>query len=375
MREWVDKLPEEMPRPLKIDGWHSFRTIELPPRRHVLAPIIPVKGLAMLYAWRGVGKTYVGLGMAHAIAAGIDFLRWHVNEPRRVLYVDGEMPAEEMQARIERLVAASPGYEPDDQSLRILSLDRQEVGVNVNLANEADQDHIQEALGDGEVLMLDNRSTLVYGGRENDAESWDKMQQWLLRLRRAGKTVLLFDHAGRGGNSRGTSKREDVLDTVIHLKRPDDYQAEEGARFEVHLEKARGVYGADAAPFEARLETRDGADIWTIKTMEDINTAKVRELSGEGRTVREIAEETGIPRSTVSRIQKKLRDGLVPQNPSLESGTSGTSPKNGRNPTVPLSQIGGTNGFDSGTKSRQPKVVGDNDPFAGFKDPSLRLVR
>jgi hypothetical protein len=101
-----------------------------------------------------------------------------------------------------------------------------------------DQRLVEDGIGDAEVLFLDNRSTLVYGGRENDAESWDNMQQWFIRLRRAGKTVVLFDHASRSGSSRGTSKREDVLDTVIHLKRPDDYEEEEGARFEVHLQKA-----------------------------------------------------------------------------------------------------------------------------------------
>lgn len=33
---------------------------------------------------------------------------------------------------------------------------------------------------------------------------------------------------------RGTSKREDVLDTVISLQQSDDYDAKEGASFEIH---------------------------------------------------------------------------------------------------------------------------------------------
>ena len=73
------------------------------------------------------------------------------------------------------------------------------------------------------------------------------MQGWLLKLRRLGKTVLLIHHSGRGENARGTSKREDVLDTVIQLKQPEDYDIEQGARFEVHLTKARGIHGDDAA--------------------------------------------------------------------------------------------------------------------------------
>ena len=69
-------------------------------------------------------------------------------------------------------------------------------------------------------------------------------QRWLLSLRRRGVSVLFIHHAGKGGQQRGTSRREDILDTVIALRRPHDYSPKEGARFEVHLEKARGLYGS-----------------------------------------------------------------------------------------------------------------------------------
>ena len=62
------------------------------------------------------------------------------------------------------------------------------------------------------------------------------MQNWLLKLRRQGIAVLLIHHAGTNGRQRRTSRREDALDTVIALRRPDDYSPEQGARFEVHFE-------------------------------------------------------------------------------------------------------------------------------------------
>jgi hypothetical protein len=67
--------------------------------------------------------------------------------------------------------------------------------------------------------------------------------------------------AGKGGQQRGTSRREDVLDTSISLRRPADYSPAEGARFEVHYEKHRGFYGADAEPFEAKLEMHNGTAV------------------------------------------------------------------------------------------------------------------
>ena len=44
-----------------------------------------------------------------------------------------------------------------------------------------------------------------------------------LSLRRRGISVLLDHHAGRNGEQRGTSKREDVLDTMLTLRHPADY--------------------------------------------------------------------------------------------------------------------------------------------------------
>jgi putative DNA primase/helicase len=91
---------------------------------------------------------------------------------------------------------------------------------------------------------------LCRGGKENESESWAPIQEWILSLRRRGISVLFVHHAGKGGAQRGTSKREDVLDTVIVLRHPDNYSPSDGARFEVHLDKARGVYGEQAQPLK-----------------------------------------------------------------------------------------------------------------------------
>ena len=312
--------PDDAPdtRGLIVHDMREFTALAIPPRRHVLGPILPEKGLAMLFAPRGVGKTYVALAMAYAIATAGKLLRWSAPASRSVLYVDGEMPASELQERMRRLVAAHDGAYPD--SLKVLSMDTQEAKASLNLASELDQDLVEQI--DAEVLILDNRSTLVYAGRENEAESWDAMQPWLLQLRRANRTVLLVDHAGRGGiAARGTSKREDVLDTIIHLKRPSDYEPDQGARFEVHLEKARGIYGDDAKPFEAQLETKDGADHWAVKSLEDANEARVIEATEEGLSSREIAKELGMSKSTVNNIRRRHKFRVI------DGGKEATGPE------------------------------------------------
>jgi hypothetical protein len=72
---------------------------EFPAREMLLAPFLPSKGLAMLFAGRGIGKTWLGLNIAHAVAGGGSFLRWQASRPCRVCYVDGEMPAGALKDR------------------------------------------------------------------------------------------------------------------------------------------------------------------------------------------------------------------------------------------------------------------------------------
>ena len=106
-----------------------------------------------------------------------------------------------------------------------------------------------------DLVILDNLSTLCTNGSESASDAWVPMQNWLLKLRRQGIAVLLVHHAGTNGRQRGTSRREDALDTVIALRRPEDYSPEQGARFEVHFEKLRNRVDGDAAvPFEAKLD-------------------------------------------------------------------------------------------------------------------------
>jgi hypothetical protein len=294
--------------PLRTFGLRDFLKQDFPAREFVLEPIIPAKGLAMLYAARGIGKTHVGLGIAYAASSATTFLRWQAPKARKVLYIDGEMPSGALQERLGAIMEGSSNLPPDlGDWLRLLPMDAQEVGEFLNLARPDDQQEVEGLLDGAELLVLDNISTLVNGGRENDAESWDAMQSWLLSLRRQGVSVLLIHHAGRGENARGTSKREDVLDTVISLRRPEDYEPDEGARFEVHLTKARGVYGEAALPFEAKLETRDGKALWTVRELRDVEADNVAEMTAADMSVRDIAEALGISRSKVNRIQMRLR--------------------------------------------------------------------
>jgi len=290
--------PGQRLRPLDLA---ELFALDIKPRGMVLEPIIPEKGLAMLYAARGTGKTHVALGIAYAVATGSSFLKWRAPRARRVLLVDGEMPAAALRERLRRI---SNGETPTPTTLRIMA-DLVEHGIG-NLASLRVQAELDPFLDGVELLILDNLSSLTATLRENDADGWGPIQQWLLRLRRRGISVLIVHHAGKGGEQRGTSRREDVLDTSLSLRRPGDYVPTQGARFTVHIEKGRGIHGAHARPFEASLEIRDDKTIWTMREIEDAERARVAALVKTGMSIRDIAQETGIKRSTVHRLKQRI---------------------------------------------------------------------
>jgi putative DNA primase/helicase len=260
----LDQALAEQPPAFLVYDAEQLLALEVPARQMVLEPVLPEAGLAMLYAPRGVGKTFVSLTMAHAIASGDTALRWSAPTPRRVLIVDGEMPLASLQERLAAVIAGGTARMPDPSYLCLLAADAQRDGLP-DLATPDGWDAVEPYLEQAEVIVFDNLSTLARSGRENEAESWEVMQERLLRLRRRGKSALLVHHAGKGGAQRGTSRREDVLDTVIALRWPADYDPTQGARFDVHLEKARGVAGDCAKPFEAVLEMRDGMVRWATR--------------------------------------------------------------------------------------------------------------
>lgn len=281
-------------------------SLEVPPRGHVLYPVIPEQGLCMLYAERGIGKTHAALHMAYAVASGGSVFTWKAPSPSQVLYIDGEMPFSSLQSRLAGIVAGMDSEPPDPGFLRILTPDLQGDMLMPNLATEAGQTAIEPFLAGVKLVVVDNLATLARTGRANDEEGWAPVQTWILRLRRRGISVLLVHHAGKGGSQRGTSAKEDVLDTVIRLRRPPDYCAEQGARFEVHLTKGRGVFGQEAEPFEATLQEENGISTWNVRALEDLRADRLRELVEAGTPSREIAEELEMSKSAVLRLCKKL---------------------------------------------------------------------
>jgi hypothetical protein len=206
--------------------------------------------IGQAYAERGFGKSWFVGSLALAAAAGSEALGFRAPDPCRVLLVDGEMSAQELQERFallsERLCI------PTTAGLTIVAADWQEQFLP-RLDTDGGQAALEPFVEAADLVILDNRSCLFDPEGEKDPSAWQPAQDWLLSLRHRGKAVLLTHHSNRMGGARGHSKSEDPMNLLIKLSRPEDYSQEQGARFIVTFEKSRGAHGSSVAPFSAQL--------------------------------------------------------------------------------------------------------------------------
>jgi putative DNA primase/helicase len=297
--------------------------LELSSHEPIIDPILSWRGLAMLHGPRGLGKSQLALSLAFAASCGGSALaHWSAPQPRRVLFVDGELPVRMLRDRVAAL-AEDEGPRTANANLRFLSADLLG-GALPDPTVPENQERLERAWGNlPELMVLDNFHTLGGEGRARDLEAWTSLQRWLLSLRRRGVSVLLVHQDGWLARRRGGAQHEDILDTVIALRRPADYASREGARFEVRVEKGRGLYGAGAAWFEASLSTEEGKCRWTTRPLEDVQLTAAAALFDARQTVRVVARELGISRSVAGRLRKQaLQAGLFSEPSSVQPGIS-----------------------------------------------------
>jgi len=282
-------------------GLGAILSMQFPARELLCGGWLAKRNLALVYAARGAGKTLFTIECVIGIVTGTAVFGWPCN-PTGVLYIDGEMCIAEMQSRF-----AAALLRANTDAIAPLRLINPELSPTMpNLSNETGQRSVDLILRETpaiKVIVIDNISTLcANGSSENDAESWSTTQIWAVGLRARGYTVIFVHHAGKGGQQRGTSRREDVLDAVVNLKLPPDHDPSEGARFECHFEKNRAFSGKDAQT--QLIELVD--DKWQVSPVAS-PYQQVIELYGNGVKQSDICRDLEMAKSTVSRMISKAK--------------------------------------------------------------------
>lgn len=283
--------------------------VQLPQRERYL-PWLAAASSAMVFGPRGVGKTNFGLGLVTALTTSTPLLRWPVKAPVGVLYIDGEMQLDELRSRAASLLSQPPQAPLLFLTSELVYHKTQRDLVLTSPETRAEIVAILEQHPAIKVIIFDNISALFSGLDEDSKRHWEPVAAWLIKLRHRGVTTVLVHHAGKSGQQRGTSGREDSLDTVIQLDRPAEYDPREGCHFELRFTKCRSVKGDDVTPLDVKLEDQNGRLVWTYAPLEESKLDQVKKLLAEGITSpAEIAEALGINRTWAWRLKKRVEQG------------------------------------------------------------------
>ncbi len=308
-----DKHNVQVIKPVELKNYPSFSIAEMkenPPKEieYVFSPCLPKQGIGWIYAASGMGKTLFALNLAYAIASGGRFLKYICPAPRKVLYVDGEMPYNQLYSRLMTIQEKEGELDFPDY-LQFLTPEKIYPFPIPKIDEEEGQTIYQEKIiKEGhEVIIFDNLSMLS-SFDENKAHEFKPILNWLVKLRTQGTTIIMIHHSGKDKNGyRGSSSMLDNAEFTLSLQPINDNELEEflvaAKKFKVKYGKTRSFGGADALPYEVSFEN----GIWSYKSMEKSELELVVEWAKLKVTQMTMAKELGCGQPKVAKLIAKAR--------------------------------------------------------------------
>lgn len=283
-----------------------LQNMEIPEREIMLSPFFRAGDYGIIFAPRGVGKSWLSLMIAKALTEGIKLgSHWEAPTNKKTLYLDAEMNLFDLQKRCQQLSIQNEEFKLLSHEIVFTESDDQ---LSLNLADPTQQDALKEhcLAEEIDILIIDNLSTAFKGLNENESDSWEQVSPWLLELRRHGIAVILVCHAGRNGNIRGTSRREDMAHWILSLEESDTGQ-EEGHEFKTRFTKQRNCTDSDVPALAWTMKENNG-EIQISTTTIDLKNQMIDLINGGMSSAKDLGEELGKSRSCISKWAKKASD-------------------------------------------------------------------
>ena len=206
----------QQPEPSELLKWEDI--MNMPDPTYIIDQAIPEDGLVMIYGAYGAYKTFVGVDLLMAVAAGRPWMGLDVLEPGEVVYVTPEG----VSGFKWRIMAWSKRHEPNTRLLV----------RNVNLMKRmpmfGDLEQVQ-GLHDllrgmsPKIIVLDTMAHAMAGMDENAQKDAGLFIARVMMLKRElNCTVVLIHHTGKDESrgARGASGIPAACDTVFEVTTP-----------------------------------------------------------------------------------------------------------------------------------------------------------
>lgn len=289
--------------------------------------LLTEKGLSVLYAPPGVGKSYFALDLAASVATGRD---WRDRETKQgaVVY----FCLEGQQGFRNRILALKKAALLDNESPFYF------VETPLNFLSETDVPGFIKIIGESlpvgaepRMIVIDTLARATAGGNENDGADMGKAIEGANRLQaELGAHVMLVHHSGKdlSKGSRGHSSLKGAADTEIELSR-DEITGVIFARVQKQKDlESGGGFSFKLVPME--IGTNERGQAVTACTVEHLDESHAPQRNRGGRKRKndpqdlllllpqansgawETAAETklDIPRSRFHGLKKSLIEGI-----------------------------------------------------------------
>jgi hypothetical protein len=247
----IARVEDYKPPPdrLSLSAWFAR---DIPAPDFLLGEILSTTSRMEIIGATGIGKSNFLIALGMAVADGGDFLHWRgYGEPRRVLFVDGEMSRRLLKRRLEDGVRRR-----GITSATFLALSREDFPAMEPLNTEGGQRFFDGVIRDAEgidLVIFDNIQALLSGDMK-DEEPWQNTLPWVRDLTRRSIGQIWAHHTGHDtSHGYGTKTREWQLDTVGLMgeaQRPDADIA-----FELKFTKSRERTPDNRSDFDAAVIT------------------------------------------------------------------------------------------------------------------------
>ncbi|QED22945.1 AAA family ATPase [Candidatus Deianiraea vastatrix] len=301
---------------LPVVNGERLLQMDIPPLQNIIDPILPVGGMGLIFAKRGIGKTHFCIEIAYAVANGIGFLNWSASKSRKVLYLDLETQIAAIKQRFE-VVHNRLNIPNGMKNIELFNhaLFDKNCTEMLNIDNDRHREILTNTINNLNVdlIIMDNLSSIRRSGNENDAKDCHKIIEWALLMRKNDKSIIFVGHEGKKSEGdaktlRGSSRMEDVVDTIINLSEIPNQKGNIKLMFTKHRHMSPDL----ANPINMNFNPENGWSIIGDYIPEDEKLMKKRnleilQLKLQGIENKEICSKFQISKSEFSKIINKCK--------------------------------------------------------------------
>lgn len=274
----------------------------------ILDPIIESGTITWIFSKEKAGKTLLALSIAQKVGKGNSEIgTWRSLDPKKVLYIDGEMPGDKLKSHIDRIIRGS-GDDPEvtQRAFSVYLFAEHDFDYSYILDEKWQNEHLDELM-EYNLIILDNYYTL------HESPNAIPLIRWMKKLTRRDIAFIVLDHTNSEGELQGSKVKRRAMDLGLKLELLEhneiriDFQCDRYGR--EHAAKKFNLIACFAASeFSYVIKTKDGAVKQTPEQIagDDLELLAIFVLKTQGKQNNEVAKQLTITPSQVTKKLKKI---------------------------------------------------------------------